>query len=71
MALEEVEEKLSEIYSLAGSAQNKVRILMAGSIVGITLTSTQKGVLKTNIKKAMDDITKLVETGKKILEGLK
>jgi len=71
MALEEVEEKLSEIYSLAGSAQNKVRILMAGSIVGITLTSTQKGELKTNIKKAMDDITKLVETGKKILEGLK
>jgi len=57
MPLEEVEEKLGEIYSLASSAQIKVRVLMTGSVMGVTLTSTQKGKLKTDIKKAMDDIS--------------
>jgi len=68
MKLEEVEEKLGEIYGLASCAQGSVRVLMTGKIEGIKLTDKQKKAIKTKVK---DDITKLVETGKKILEGLK
>jgi len=68
MKLEEVEEKLGEIYSLASALQGSVRVLMAGSVEGIKLTDKQKKAIKTKVK---DNVTKLVETGKKILEGLK
>jgi len=68
MKLEEVEEKLGEIYSLASALQGSVRVLMAGSVEGIKLTDKQKKELKAKVK---DNVTKLVETGKEILEGLK
>jgi len=68
MKLEEVEEKLSEIYSMAASAQGLVRTLLSGEVSGVKLTDKQKKAIKTKVK---NDVTKLVETGKKILEGLK
>jgi len=68
MKLEEAEEKLGEIYNLASNAQSLVRVLLYGGPEPIKLTDKQKKAIKTKVK---DDITKLVETGKKILEGLK
>jgi len=68
MKLEEVEEKLGAIYGLASCAQGNVRLLLEGKVSEVALTDKQKKAIKTKVK---DDITKLVETGKKILEGLK
>jgi len=68
MKLEEIEEKLGEIYNLASAQQGSVRVLITGEISGVKLTDKQKKAIKTKVK---DNITKLVETGKKILEGLK
>jgi len=68
MKLEEIEKKLGEIYNLASNAQDYVRAAMRGEVSGVKLTDKQKKAIKAKVK---DDITKLVETGKKILEGLK
>jgi len=68
MKLSEVEEKLGEIYNLASMSQSHVRVLLYGPPEPIKLTDKQKKAIKAKVK---DDITKLVETGKKILEGLK
>jgi len=54
MKLEEVEEKLGEIYNLASNTQSLVRVLLYGGPEPITLTSTQKSKIKA----------------KEILEGL-
>jgi len=68
MKLEEVEEKLGEIYNLASNTQSLVRVLLYGGPEPIKLTDAQKRAIKTKVK---DNITKLVETGKKISEGLR
>jgi len=68
MKLEEIEEKLGEIYNIASTLQGSVRVLMTGEVGGVKLTDKQKKAIKTKVK---NDVTKLVETGKKILEGLK
>jgi len=68
MKLEEIEEKLGEIYNLASMSQSHVRVLISGGPEPIKLTDKQKKAIKAKVK---EDITKLVETGKKILEGLK
>jgi len=68
MKLEEIEEKLSEIYNMASISQSHVRVLLYGPPEPIKLTDKQKKAIKAKVK---DDVTKLVETGKEILEGLK
>jgi len=67
MKLEEVEEKLGEIYSLASMSQSHVRVLLSGPPEPITLTSTQKSKIKAKIK---DDVASIESKAKEILEGL-
>jgi len=59
MKLEEVEEKLGEIYSLASAQQGSVRVLMAGSVEGIKLTSKQKKELAERINARIKEIAKI------------
>jgi len=42
MKLEEIEEKLGEIYNMASNAQDYVRAVMRGEISGVKLTDRQK-----------------------------
>jgi len=67
MKLEEVEEKLGVIYSLASNTQSLVRVLLYGGPEPITLTSTQKDKIRAKIK---SDVDKLVKIGNEILTGL-
>jgi len=67
MKLEEIEEKLGEIYNLASNTQSLVRVLLCGGLEPITLTSTQKEKIKAKIK---DDVASIESKTKEILEGL-
>jgi len=67
MKLEEVEDKLGEIYSLASNTQSLVRVLLYGGPGPITLTSTQKDKIRAKIK---SDVDKLAKIGNEILTGL-
>jgi len=67
MKLEEIEEKLGEIYNLASMSQSHVRVLISGGPEPIKLTSTQKGKIKAKIK---SDVASIESKAKEILEGL-
>jgi len=67
MKLEEVEEKLGEVYNIASNTQSLVRVLLYGGPEPITLTSTQKSKIKAKIK---DDVASIESKAKEILEGL-
>jgi len=67
MKLEEVEEKLGEIYNLASMSQSHIRVLLYGPPEPITLTNTQKDKIKAKIK---SDVASIESKAKEILEGL-
>jgi len=56
MKLEEVEEKLGEIYSMASNAQDYVRAVMRGEVSGVKLTDRQKKRLKEMVVISVDRI---------------
>jgi len=67
MKLEEVEEKLGEIYNLASNTQSLVRILLYGPPEPIELTATQKDKINARVK---SDVDKLISLGNEIKAGL-
>jgi len=60
MELEEVEEKLGTIYSIASVAQGEIRTLMSGEWLGFKLTSKQKKELAERINARFKDIAEIV-----------
>jgi len=58
--LEEIEEKLGTIYSIASVAQGEVRTLISGEWLGFKLTSKQKKELAERINARFKDIAELV-----------
>jgi len=60
MKLEEIEEKLGTIYSIASVAQGEVRTLISGEWLGFKLTSKQKKELAERINARFKDIEKIV-----------
>jgi len=60
MKLEEVEERLGTIYSIASVAQGEVRTLLSGEWLGFKLTSKQKKELAERINTRFEDIAKIV-----------
>jgi len=60
MKLEEVEERLGTIYSIANVAQGEIRTLMSGEWLGFKLTSKQKKELAERINARIEDIAKIV-----------
>jgi len=60
MKLEEVEERLGTIYSIASVAQGEVRTLISGEWLGLKLTSKQKKELADRINARFKDIAEIV-----------
>jgi len=60
MKLEEVEEKLGTIYSIASVAQGEIRTLISGEWLGLKLTSKQKKELAERINARFKDIAEIV-----------
>jgi len=60
MKLEEVEEKLGNIYNIAASTQGSVRILIAGKIEGVELSKDQLKTVKKAAKSNIQAIKKIV-----------
>jgi len=67
MKLEEVEEKLGEIYGIASSAQDYVRAVMRGEVSGVKLTDKQKKRLKEMVVISVD---KIIGRATKVKESL-
>jgi len=59
MKLEEVEEKLGTIYSIASVAQGEIRTLISGEWLGFKLTPKQKKELVERINARFEDIAKI------------
>jgi len=59
MKLEEVEERLGTIYSIASVAQGEIRTLISGEWLGLKLTSKQKKELAERINTRLEDIAKI------------
>jgi len=59
MKLEEVEEKLGTIYSIASVTQGEVRTLISEEWLGFKLTPKQKKELAERINARFKDIAKL------------
>jgi len=59
MKLEEIEEKLGTIYSIASVAQGEIRTLISGEWLGLKLTSKQKKELAERINARFKDIAEL------------
>jgi len=60
MKLEEVEEKLGTIYSIASVAQGEIRTLLSGEWLGFKLTTKQKKELADRINARFKDIAEIV-----------
>jgi len=58
--LEEVEEKLGTIYSIASVAQGEVRTLISGEWLGFKLSPKQKKELAERINARFKDIEEIV-----------
>jgi len=59
MKLEEVEEKLGTIYSIASVAQGEVRTLISGEWLGFKLSPEQKKELAERINARFKDIEEI------------
>jgi len=58
--LEEIEERLGTIYSIANVAQGEIRTLISGEWLGFKLTSKQKKELADRINARFKDIAEIV-----------